>query len=218
MSALSGSQKSVPDDVFNAFGQKNSVNSQGVANRNQVEAALPGVTTQASQIGNAGSSSTANLAQDTINGNYLNGSPALWNQYNNILNQAGRQSADSNKNIQSQFNRAGMNFSTANQQAQQANTAANLSNATSTAANLLGSNYQAERAYQNNAPSLFSNAQNLLFQPYQSETAINSAANGTNQLAAPTLIQQPGPLDVFGQLAGTGLSAATLAGSVGAFA
>jgi hypothetical protein len=91
------------------------------------------------------------LARSTIGGTYLDGSPELENQIAQMRTSANREVANTNAGVRDQFARNGLQFSTANQQAQEANQAYGTAKANETEANTRLSNYQTERGRQYDA-------------------------------------------------------------------
>lgn len=84
-------------------------------------------------------------------GDYLNGSPQLNEALARQRAQSLTDVANQNARTRSQFSKNGMQFSTGNQQAQQAATGASNAASDNTAAQTYLQNYQNERANQNNA-------------------------------------------------------------------
>lgn len=105
-----------------------------------------------SAAANPGWAAAQKSASDTASGAYLGGSPQLQGQLNANYNRALSASADQDARIRSQFARSGMGFSTANQQAQEANRAAAAGQAQGQNAQIIGQNYMAERQLQSQAP------------------------------------------------------------------
>lgn len=127
------------------------------------------------QIGNYGNA--------LLRGDYLNGSPALTTQLNTLDQAGARRAADMGSRVRSQFSMTGAPLSTGMLQALQAGQASQAANTEATKANTIFQNYQAERGYQNAAPSLiYSNLQapgaflgqasQMPLNPYQQATQI----------------------------------------------
>lgn len=133
--------------------QRSQIYSNINANQGNINAGtqnyVNGLNTAAS---NPGWATAASEAGKTAGGAYLNGSPALQGQLNANYNRALSASADQNARIRSQFARSGMGFSTGNQQAQEANTAAAAGAAQGQNAQIIGQNYMQERQLQSQAP------------------------------------------------------------------
>lgn len=104
-----------------------------------------------SAAANPGWAQAADLANKTMAGDYLHGSPELDAAMTANTRQAMASAADSGARIKSQMGMNGMGFSTANQEAQQANTASAAANAANTNAQTYLQNYLSERQNQNNA-------------------------------------------------------------------
>jgi hypothetical protein len=107
---------------------------------------------------NPGWATAASEAAKTAGGSYLGGSPQLQGQLDANYNRALSASADQDARIRSQFARSGMSFSTANQQAQEANRAAAAGQAQGQNAQIIGQNYMAERQLQSQAPQALATA------------------------------------------------------------
>lgn len=132
----------IRDQLFNYLGQYQPGMNQAGENY------ASGLQSAAS---NPGWNQASNLAQSTMAGNYLAGSPQL-----NAAMQANARTqmasaADTDARIKSQMQMNGMGYSTANQEAAQANNAAAAANVANTNAATYLNNYQAERANQNNS-------------------------------------------------------------------
>lgn len=184
--------------------------------RNGIFNAMSGYTPQlnaaAGQAANtlsAGMSNPAwqegqNLATRNLSGAYLNGSPQLDKAMAENRSATMAASADQNARTQSQFAKAGMGWSTANQQATQAGTASAAGNADRDAANTYLQNYQFERGNQNAAPQQFAAASaapfNYLSQGSQATLAplaqqgnILSALSSGGQVVTPNTTQSINP-------------------------
>lgn len=164
---------------------------------------------------NPGYANASSMYNNEIQGKYLNGSPALTTQENSNQTQANRAAGDQAAQIKSGDQRAGMGFSTADQQAQQGAQAQQNANAMNTNAQLIGSNYTNERNIQNQAPSqLNSNLSNqlnmnqagisALYSPLTAQGSLNSAIYSGGSVATPdsTVTQNPSGLDLAGQVLG----------------
>ena len=123
---------------------------------NQAGTNYANALTTASQ--NPGWATAADNANKTASGAYLNGSPALDTAMAQNRAQTMATSANNDARIRSQFGQNGLNWSTGNEQAQQANDAAANAQAANTQAQTYLQNYQAERANQNNAGSMLQQA------------------------------------------------------------
>lgn len=122
-------------------------------------------------------------AQKNINGDYLAGSPQLDAAMNQNQVQQLRASADQNAQAASKYALNGMDFSTAHDQAAQANTAAAASSAANTNAQTYLQNYLAERTNQNNGAT-------------QLQTATNAPLSYLNQVSA----NETAPLTQIGNI------------------
>lgn len=109
----------------------------------------------------------------TVAGNYLHSSPQATANVDPMLagirNRAQAEAADTGANIRSQYSRAGMNFSTGNQQAEQAARAAASSRANETEA---ATRFAAQKA-----------ADDQKFQGYQAERGRQATAASTEDMA-----------------------------------
>lgn len=176
-----------------------------------------------------GFTAAADLARKNINGDYLNGSPQLDAALNATRTRTMADASDADSRLQQQYGRAGMGWSTANQQAQEGNRAAAAARAGETEAAVRGQNYATERANQNNGASQLSSAlstpMSYLSQANQNTLApLAQAANivqglsGAGQVATPNslIMKTPGALDYLSSGA-SGISglANTLGGSDG---
>jgi len=167
---------------------------------------------QALQSGaaNPGWASAQSSAARTAAGGYLGGSPELTGQLNANYNRALSASADQNARIQDQYAKSGMSFSTGNQQAQQANTAAAAGQAQGQNAQIIGQNYGAERQLQAQSPqqlaaatggqaALLGQVPGAYLNPLQQQAGITSGLS-TGQIATPStaIYNQPGLLQQSG--------------------
>lgn len=100
---------------------------------------------------NPGYTGAAQLANDEINGKYLNGSPQLDTAVASMRNNAQAEAANTAANIKSQYARNGLSFSTPQTQALQSNQAAATASSNNSENQMRLANYQAERTNQNNA-------------------------------------------------------------------
>jgi hypothetical protein len=91
--------------------------------------------------------------KSVLNGDYLNGSPALDNAMSQLRDASSRAIGDANAKTDASYAQNGMSFGTGNQEAQMANTALENSQTNQTEANARLQNYQTERGYQNSAPA-----------------------------------------------------------------
>lgn len=189
----------------------------GAQQRGQIFNALNGgAGTQARQAGVAASrAATAagsnpawgemqNMAQQTGRGQFLAGSPQLNNAINSNRAAAMASSADQNARIQGNFNRNGMAFSTGNQEAQEANTAAASAGANRDANNTFLQNYMSERSMQNAAPGTLATAESAPLSylnsastaglaPLQAESGMTQQlAGGTPATPSTAVYQTPG--------------------------
>jgi hypothetical protein len=138
--------------------------------RSQVFNYLSGAMPQMAQAGqdyaaalkgaasNAGWGQEAKLAQDTLAGKYLNGSPQLDRALATNRAAAQADAANQTARIRSGYGKNGMGFSTASQQADQSNRASANAQANQTNTQAYLQNYLAERGNQNNAGSMLAQA------------------------------------------------------------
>lgn len=98
------------------------------------------------------------LANNTILGNYLGGSPELTAQENANTASQLQAAGNSNARARSNFAENGMSYGTPELQAEQANNAAAAATAGNTNANLIGNNYENQSALQQNAVNNLSTA------------------------------------------------------------
>lgn len=186
------------DQIFsnyrNSYGNRSGVTSDTL-NGKYLDSNIPGTDWAANQGGA--------VTQKELSGGYLNSAPQMRENVDPMLagvrQRSQAEAADTNANIRSSMNRTGLGFSTANQQAQQANSAASSaqSNATEAATRLQAqqaadqariSSYLTERGLQSNAASQEDAAKRALnatkSQNYmqergiQSQTAANEDAAG----------------------------------------
>lgn len=136
-----------------------------------------------SAASNPGFAAAANLANQTINGKFLNGSPQLDYLLGTQRAAANRAAADSAAGIRSGFARNGLDYSTANQQAEQSNNAAATAKQNELEAGTRYANYAAERANQANGTT-------------QLNAALSSPLNYLSQVSA----SQLAPLSQIAQL------------------
>lgn len=212
---------------FGAYGNGTAGSQQGQNTANQVSTDSQSAYSQAKNIAdqsaamastnaqNPGFGAANGLYNSEIQGNYLNGSPQLSSQLASNQTQANRAAGDQAAQIKGSDARAGMSFSTADQQAQENAQAQQGANAMNTNAQLIGSNYANERNIQNQAPSqLNANMSNqlnqnqagisALYSPLSAQASLNSGLYSGGQVATPdsTVIQKPSGLDVVGQVLG----------------
>ncbi len=147
-------------------------------------------------------------ARATIRGDYLNGSPQLDAAMAATRRSQMNAAADSNARQGAQFARNGMTFSTANQQANQANNAAAAAAAGNTEAQARLANYTAERQNQikgteqleaaTAAPlNYLENIPNALLNPLATEASLISGLSTGGPIATPssTIVKKPGTGD-----------------------
>lgn len=138
--------------------------------------------------------------QDILGGKYLNGSPALDNSMAQMRAAASRAVADQNAKTASGFAQNGMSFGTGNQEAQQAGTALQTSQANQTEADARLKNYEAERGYMEAAPSAIqsidkdttgylSAVPGAYLAPLTSEAQIVAGLSGGGTVATPSTYQ-----------------------------
>jgi hypothetical protein len=212
---------------YGPYGAGRTGSAQGQAQAQNISTAAAPVLGQAQAIGNQsaamanqdaqnpGYGTGTSLYQNEAAGNYLNGSPALTNQEQENQASANRAAGDATAQQKSSMERAGMGFSTSNQEAAQNATAQQNANAMNTNAQLIGQNYENERNIQNQAPQEMNqnmaNQVNMnqagisaLYSPLTAAANLNSSMWTGGQAINPdsTVIQQPGMLDYAGQILG----------------
>ena len=137
------------------------------------------------------------LARRTMAGEFLNGSPQLDAALAGVRSRANAETADTATRIRGGFARNGMQFSTANQQAQQSNQAATTARSNEVEASARLQNYLSERALQAAAPGALAAAHsaplNYLsgissagLDPLSKQAAIVAALAGGGQIATPS--------------------------------
>ncbi len=107
---------------------------------------------------NPGWSGAADLANRTVRGEYLKGNPALDDALGKMRAATVAEGANNAANQRSQFERNGLSFSTANQQAQNNATTAATASANAAEAGARANNYMAERQLQTQAPQMLEQA------------------------------------------------------------
>lgn len=188
-------------DVFNAIGA-------------QIPAWMANADQSANLLGTAatdpGWEAAAKLARGEINGDYLNGSPALDNAMSSMRAASSATSANAAARARSQFAQNGMSFGTGNQEAEQNAAAGNTASANNAEAQARLQNYEAERGIQNQAPALLNSSlsspinylaqiPNQYLGPLSQITQIVSGLAGSGKTAQPdTLVQK----SLYGQMMG----------------
>lgn len=165
----------------------------------------------------------AENARKTISGDYLSGSPQFDAAMNAARTRTMADASDADARIQQQYGRAGMGWSTANQQARQASRAATAARAGETEAAARGQNYQLERERQTQGADMLAKAQGIPLeylsktneaytQPLSQIAQLVQGLSGQGQLATPNsmTMKQPGALDYLS----TGITSATGLGSL----
>lgn len=161
---------------------------------------------------NQGFSDAASMFQKSISGDYLKGSPQLTDRINQIQSQAERSAANTAANQRGRASRAGIGFSTVQDQSNQADRAAARADAANTASNIALQNYQQERQNQIQAPtrlastlatpaSLLQQANQAQLDPESAQTKLMMQLFGGGTVAQPQLLQKPGTMDQIGQYA-----------------
>lgn len=144
------------------------------------------------------------LATRNLSGANLNGSPQLDKAMAENRAATLGAAADQNARTQSQFSKAGMGWSTANQQAAQAGTTAAAGTASRDASNTYLQNYQFERGNQNAAPGQFAQAaaapfnylsqgSSAVMSPLASQGNLLSALSSGGQVITPNTTQSVNP-------------------------
>lgn len=175
----------------------NSVGPDGVAHygasgapqlRNQIFDYLKGKSPNATQYKMGEDLATRNVA-----GNYLNGSPQLDRAM--AANRAGTMAtaADATARLKSEFGKAGLSFSTANQQAAQSARTAAGADADRTSANAYLQNYMNERGIQNNAVQQFGAARSAPLDYLGKQGNIISGLSSGGQVITPNSTQTLDP-------------------------
>lgn len=157
---------------------------------------------------NPGWQTVQNLAQGQLQGDYLSGSAPLSDQIQSIQARAERDASNQASGIRDGMERAGIGFSTANQQAQQANSTAQRSAAMDMAAGVMSNNYARERGYQQSSPGMLDTSvsqpinylgqlSGAYFDPLNKATDSTMKLAGVSMLGTPnvTVTQKPGALD-----------------------
>jgi hypothetical protein len=155
---------------FDKSGRPTQAPTGGVPQRNRIfdtlSATAPAQSEAAGQLAggletaaaNPGWGNAADLANRTMRGDYLSGSPQLNDAMTAIRREQMASAADEGARIKSQYNQNGLGFSTGNQQALQNNAAAASARAGETEANTYLQNYEAERQRQAQAPDALKTA------------------------------------------------------------
>lgn len=209
-----GNTKTAAPTTTNIYGQVNTPNTGAINSMQGIFGATGApsfntATTNASQnyagaltsaASNPAFSAITNYGLNELNGNYLN-SPIVNSYADQAANQFTAAGADQNARTEAQYARAGMGFSTANQQAQQANTASAAAAASRARAGIQMQNYQTERQNQQAAPGIISGAisqplnylggvDSAYYQPYQDQANLTTQLAGGAVGQQPTLVQQ----------------------------
>jgi hypothetical protein len=209
LDTMTGQGQQQRSNIYSQLDQnKGAINAgtQAYAGGLKTAAADPGWATAAAEAGK------------TAGGSYLSGSPQLKAQLDANYNRALSASADQDARIRSQFARSGMSFSTANQQAQEANRAAAAGQAQGQNAQVIGQNYMAERQLQSQAPQALATATGVplsylgavpgaYMSPLQTQAGLVSGLS-TGQVATPStavynkpgLAQESGLTSLIGNL------------------
>lgn len=187
------------DQVFNYLGNATNSLQNNASHLNAMGA---------SAAADPGFTSAAALARRNINGDYLHGSPEFDAAMNAARTRTMADASDADARIQQQYGRAGMGWSTANQQARQANRSATAARAGETEAAARGANYMAERANQNagagqlqsalSTPmSYLSQANTNTLGPLSQAASIIQGLSGSGSVATPNsmVMKTPGALD-----------------------
>ena len=217
-SSFLGSQnkaQNVTPNVYNMYGQANTPNTGAISSMGNIFGALNGggfsqaqgasqnyANSLISAASNPGIGSIYNYAQNELNGNNLQN--PLVSQYAQQAYQGQvAQGANNAARQRASAARAGMGFSTANQQASDADMAAASASGSQQRSQILSQNEQFERGLQQQAPGLLSSAigmpssylgqvNNALYAPYQSQAGITSTLTGGNpNVSQAQLLQQP---------------------------
>lgn len=227
MCSLGGGSKTTTADPkwFGAFGegsnipgqtQRDSFYAPNMSAYLQAQANTPNlVNALKSGANNGGWKEAEGLARSQIRGDYLEGSPQLSKQISQIQGRAERGAANQSADIRSAMSRAGVGFSTANQQAQQASGAAARASAADTASNVMAENYGRERAIQQSSPQMLDTAlsspvnylgqlNSAYFDPLNKASDLTMKLSGNGSLATPNISvqQKPGAIDYFTSILG----------------
>lgn len=227
MGCLGGSTDQVTQDptYFGPYGT--GVQPQGQTNADAISKASQDPFAQSQAIAqNTAATATQNAAspvygaanglyENEVQGDYLNGNPALTKQLQATQQQANQSAGNQVAQIKGADQRAGMQFSTADQEAQQGAQAQQNATAQETNAGAINQNYQNERQIQNQAPQLANQNQanqlnmgqagiSALYSPLTAAANLNTGLYSGGSVATPNtaLIQQPGALDYLTQILG----------------
>lgn len=162
-----------------------------------------------SAAGAPGFEQAKGLSEATMRGDYLHGSPELNKAMDSTRRRTTAEAADTGANLQDQFTRGGVAWTTANEQAQQANKAAAAARAGETEASTRAGVYQQERGAQNAAPAQYAAATSMPLSYLQTipgmqmkpiqDTAqiVQGLSNSQGMIATPNsaVVRQPGVMD-----------------------
>lgn len=222
-SFLGGNNKptALPQNFYNMYGQMNTPNTGAISSMQNIFGTLNGGNFQ-SQINNAsknyagaltnaandpGLRSIYDFGQRQLNGEYLN-SPIVNGYANQAYTSQLAAGADQAAQTRARYARAGLGFSTANQQAQDADVASAAQKASTTRAGILSSNYQNERQLQQNAPGQISSAisqplsylsqiPSAYYTPLQMQAGLTTQLAGGANVSTPQYYQAPGFSDML---------------------
>lgn len=224
-SFLGGNKKptALPQNAYNMYGQLNQPNTGAITSMQDVFSNINGQPFQnninsatnnyASALGNAannpGLASIYNFGQKTLNGDFLQ-NPTVNGYANQAFNSQLAAGADQAAQTRARYARAGLGFSTTNQQAQDADMAAVAQRASTTRAGILTQNEQYERGLQQQAPGMISSAisqplsylsqiPSAYYSPLQMQAGLTTQLAGGANVSTPQYYQAPGFSD---QLAG----------------
>jgi len=228
MSFLGTNYSTVQPSVYNMYGQGNTPNTGAITSMQSIFDALNnGGLSNATNSANAFANrlqgaannpafgSIYNYGLNELNGNYLQ-SPLVSNYANQAYQSQLGAGQDAAARQRAQMSRAGMGFSTANQQATDADIASAAQKGALSRGQILTQNEEFERQQQQNAPGIISGAvsqplsylsgvNNALYAPYQSQAGVTQQLAGGATIGYPTMVQQPNQLQsILGGLTGAG--------------
>lgn len=234
-SFLGGNKKptALPQNRYDIYGRLNTPNTGAISSmegifKNINDTGFQGTIGDASKnyagaltsaANDPGLHSIYNFGQRTLAGDYLQ-SPIVNSYANQAYTSQLAAGSDQAAQTRARYARAGLGFSTANQQAQDADMASAAGRASLTRAGILSQNYQNERQLQQAAPGMISSAisqplsylsqiPSAYYSPLQMQAGLTTQlAGGSSGISTPTYYQDPTLAD---KLAGGVQTAAGLA-------
>lgn len=229
----------VAPNVYNMYGQANTPNTGAINSMNGVFGQINGQGFQNNVNGatnnyvgslnsaatNPGLASIYNYAQGELNGNNLQ-NPLVTNYANQAYQSQIAQGANNAARTRAAYSRAGLGFSTGNQQAADADMAAASASGNLARSGILSQNEQFERGLQQQAPGMLAGAisapsgflgqiPGAYYAPLQAQSGITSQLAGGSQVSQPTLLQQPNFSQQLASGVSTGTGLASLFNSAG---